>query len=82
MHAKPSTRPPNITPVYCPIMKGTGPQFIRQHIGLLVYIWTIRGNGFWFYPTGIRNGVLLGYIWKNMQYQPARLNISQIDCLY
>lgn len=82
MQKTPTTRPPNVIPKYCRAMKGTGPNFIQQHIGFLVYIWTVSGSSFWMYPMGIRNGVLYGYIWKASHYRYSQLRVSMIDCLY
>jgi len=82
MRKMPTMRPPNTVPKYCRSMKGTGPNFIRQYIGFLVYIWTVRGSSFWMYPTGISNGILYGYVWKAPHYQYAQLRVSMIDCLY
>jgi hypothetical protein len=78
----PTARPPEIVPKYCRAMRGTGPEFIRQYTGFLVYIWTIYGNGFWIYSLGVDNGVLSGYLWKNSRYQYTCFNVSIIDCLY
>lgn len=82
MRKKPVTRPPSVAPKYCRAMSGTGPNFIRQYIGFLVYVWTIYGSGFWVYPTGISDGVLYGYIWKTTHYEYSQFRVSIIDCLY
>lgn len=82
MQKMPTTKPPNAVPKYCRAMKGTGPSFIRQHIGFLVYLWTVYGNGFWMYPTGISNGILYGYVWKDSYYKYLSLRVSVIDSLY
>lgn len=82
MQKKPTTRPPNMVPTYCRILRGTGPASIRQHVGYLVYIWTVDGDGFWMYPTEVRGGILFGYIWKSAHYEYAQLRVSLVDCLY
>lgn len=82
MHAKPGIRPPNTIPPYCPVMRGTGPSMIAQHVGLLVYIWTVSGSGFWMYPTSTHSTVVYGYVWDGTRYQYMFFEISQIDCLY
>jgi len=82
MYSKPGIRPPYTIPKYCSIMRGTGPAVIGQHVGLLVYIWTVSGSGFWMYPTSIRNNVVYGYVWDGTRYQYTFFEISQIDCLY
>jgi len=82
MRSKPTTKPPNVVPQYCPAIKGTGPSFIRQYVGFLVYVWTVDGHGFWAYPLSVQNGVLYGYIWRTTYYEYTQFNISMIDCLY
>lgn len=82
MRKKPATRPPSVVPKYCRAMKGTGPNFIRQYIGFLVYVWTVYGGGFWIYPTGISNGILYGYVWKTSHYEFSQFRVSMIDCVY
>jgi len=82
MYTKPGTRPPNAVPGYCAFMRGTGPAMIGQHLGLLIYIWTVFGRGFWLYPTSIRSGVVYGYMWNGTRYQYTFFEISKIDCLY
>lgn len=69
MRKMPATRPPNAVPKYCRALKGTGPNFIGQYIGFLVYVWTVYGNGFWVYPTGISSGILYGYVWRTSHYE-------------
>lgn len=78
----PTTRPPNMVPGYSRSLRGTGPGSIRQHIGYLIYLWTITGDGFWMYPTEVRGGILYGHIWKNSRYEYGQLRVSLIDCLY
>lgn len=82
MQKKPTTRPPNMVPTYCRILRGTGPASIRQHVGYLVYIWTVYGDGFWMYPTEVHGGILYGYIWKSAHYEYSQLRVSLVDCLY
>ena len=82
MRKMPTTRPPSMVPGYCGILRGTGPASIRQHVGYLVYLWTVSGDGFWMYPTDVSNGILYGYIWKSSHYEYAQLRVSLIDCLY
>lgn len=82
MSIKPQQKPPEFIPKYCPAMKGTGTKFINQYIGLYVYVWTVKGKGFWLYPTNISGNVLRGYIWRHSRPQYIRLLISKIDCLY
>lgn len=82
MRGKPTTKPPNVIPQYCRAMRGTGPDFIRQYMGFLVYVWTVYGNGFWLYPVGISNGMLYGYIWKNTRYEYTQFRVSLIDCIF
>lgn len=82
MRLRPTTRPPYMIPQYCSVLKGTGPKFVRQYVGFLVYVWTFYGNAFWLYISGIQNNTLYGYVWKNTYYQYSYFNISMIDCLY
>ncbi len=82
MPFKPQQPPPKFKPKYCPAMKGTGSKFIKQYIGLFVYVWTVKGEGFWLYPTGINRDVLYGYIWYRSKPHNIHFHISKIDCLY
>lgn len=78
----PHMKPPVFTPAYCSVMKGTGPEFIRQYIGMFVYVWTVKGSGFWLFPVFIRANILYGYVWRRSQPRYIRLQISKIDCLF
>lgn len=82
MSYKQRLKPPGFIPAYCPALKGTGPQFIKQYINLFVYIWTVRGTGFWMYVTDVNNNVLYGYVWHRSRPRHMRIAVSKIDCLY
>lgn len=82
MLMKPQHKPPVFIPKYCPALRGTAKEFIKQYIGMYVYIWTVNGKGFWIYPMYIRKNRLYGYIWQHSRPRFIRLNLSKIDCLY
>lgn len=82
MPFKPQQKPPKFAPKYCSAMKGTGPKFIKQYIGLFVYIWPVKGDGFWLYLTCFNGNVLYGYIWYRSHPHYIHFHISKIDCLF
>ena len=82
LYIRPPAPPPNIIPKYCPCLKGTGANFIRQHLKLYIYVWTTHKEAFWMYPVRIRGNILLGYVWKSSVWKCAQINISQIDCIF
>lgn len=79
---KPLTLPPSAVPQYCPFLRNTGKEYIRQYLNSLVYIWTIYGNSFWFYPVDIVDNDLFGYVWDGLDWKYIKININLIDSLY
>ena len=79
---KPPSPPPCTVPQYCPFLKNTGSEDIRQYLKFLVYVWTIYRNSFWLYPVEILGDVLFAYVWDGSDWEYIKLNINLIDSLY
>jgi len=80
--AKPLCPPPNVTPPYCRGLKGTGSQFVDQHVRHFVYIWMVSEQAFWMYPIQMSGIFVYGYIWRNTRWMFVRIPKMEIDSLY
>ena len=78
----PSSPPPVQTPEYCAAVCGVGVAYIPQQMHHYIYLWTASGNSFWAYPLGIRDDLLIAYIWDNDAWQLAQINLSVVDSIY
>lgn len=86
LYNNPLYRPPfypmKNKPVYCPCMKGTGAEYIKQCRNMYVYVWTVSKKSFWFYPVKITDNEVYGYICNGIAWNYSKVNINEIDCIY
>ena len=80
--SKPLFTPPNVVPQYCPILKNTGPEYIRQYLNCLVYAWTIYRNSFWMFPVDFMEDVIFCYAWNGSDWNYIQFKINLMDSLY
>lgn len=78
----PSSPPPSQTPGYCAAVCNSGADYIPQQLLHYIYLWTASGSSFWAYPLGIRDDLLITYIWDNDAWQLAQINLSVVDSIY
>ena len=48
-------------------------------VNQFVYIWPVRGPGFWAYITSVGPGFITGFRFRGRRFQSFRMNFRQID---
>ncbi len=79
---RPLSPPPPFSPQHHPVLKGTGPQFIRQYLFLYTYILTTGNQSFWIYPIRFDDQFVFAYVWEDDTWNLAKIPIDSIDCIY
>lgn len=79
---KPPSPPPSAMPQYCPFMKNTGSEYIRQHLNYFIYVWTVYGNAFWIFPVDIVGNVMFCYAWDGTVWKYIQLDLKLIDSFH
>lgn len=75
---RPMAPPPDIKPAYCRGMEKAAQEFLKQYVGLYVYVFLNDGKAFWIFPVEVSDGDVLGYAWKNDRWQLISINLSSI----
>lgn len=80
-HRLPSSPPPPGTPVYSPALSGMGPKLVEQYLHLQVYAWMKDGQSFWIYPSMLRNGDVIAYVWNGYEWRHSIIPVAAVDSL-
>jgi hypothetical protein len=76
----PSGRPPvGVQPKFFPpVGPPSGSQRFRRCLNRMSRITLVGGNQIWFFPTAIRRQNLVGYSWRQFNWQPSSIPLFRI----
>lgn len=74
---QPMGAPPSFVPQMMPSWRD-GTRGIRHCMYRFTYIWLNNGNSFWFYPTFVGYGSLVGFRWRRNRWEYSVINLNRI----
>ena len=72
-YGPPSSPPPEVPP------RHPASTYMIDCLNAYTYVWPIRGNPFWFYPTRVEYGEVSGYIWTGRNWTFYGFDPDMID---